>query len=342
MTYKSQTEKRYNHIRQWLRIRLAVMVLFRKPVLNLLCLSIITITTVLVLHVKKIILYHLNVSGMLYSAYDCVTNFLAILFLILLILGMLTFIAERSSMVEEYLWDIFAQKKLKYYPILIDYYKEKDKTVFYKFYSWIPYKVWLQKEGEFSTIFGGFVEMKYIGKHKIILKVTTKERIYDDKFIGIDAFGYPQAKIIEEAFQQLLEQFQIYYFKQYIKSENHWIYYFCVGAFKPDIDDEVERLIYLNELAEAVVQRFLHKTKPWVEEMPNMSTVSLLGDELRVFVAKNKHGMLENIESFERRRLLLRQDTTSKKQVFIDDQLNKELQEMVNHEQNDNQAWDGD
>lgn len=138
---------------------------------------------------------------MLHLAYDCVTNFLSVLLLILLMLGMLKIIAEWSSRIEEDFWDIFDPKELQhnYYPILMDK-KEKGAVVSYKFYSLIPYNTWIRNRERISDVFGGFVEIEHTKKHEIILRITERKRICEYTFIGIDAFGYPQSKVIEETF----------------------------------------------------------------------------------------------------------------------------------------------
>lgn len=50
---KPETKKRYNYIKQLMRIRLAVITMFRKPSLLFLYLAIMAIMTKFVLYVKK-------------------------------------------------------------------------------------------------------------------------------------------------------------------------------------------------------------------------------------------------------------------------------------------------
>lgn len=179
-------------------------------------------------------------------------------------------------------------------------------------------------------------DMSWLNAYKTFLeKVVNKftpqkqsEVIYP-VYIGIDEWGFPHADVIEDEFYPVLKNFVTSYFQNYKECPNRLEYYFFASDFKTNIDDGWNKIKYLRDIAERVVHQYIHKNYPSFGMIPNnLVALNLSGNTLFISIAKNTAGIVENNNYMDALRKNLKQNSLPQKTVNVDEELEKELQEM--------------
>lgn len=187
--------QRRNRIKQSLRIKLGVLQMVHKPLLNLCFIPIIAL--IVVIWKEKDQLYTLfDVPQILFPVYKYSIIFLIVLIPLLLVLGLIEVIGNITAQKDEGdIEEAFDTQDLRNgCPILMNKKHIKGSNVTMReFYSSIPMKRWIEKTDDIADSMSvHFVEkMKYGGKSngkRIVIytapgrDATTRGRLYDDEF----------------------------------------------------------------------------------------------------------------------------------------------------------------
>lgn len=185
---------RRNRIKQRLRIRLGVLQMIHKPLLNLLLLPIV-VGTVFIWIKKDIVIKFFNISQLLFLIYKYIIIILAILLPLLFIFALIEAIGNATAKQDEAdLQEAFERQELRNgHPILMDKKRVNGSNVTMReFYSNIPMKTWVEKQENIADAMNvHFVEsLRYGGKSngkRIVIhtapgrEMTTRGNLYDDE-----------------------------------------------------------------------------------------------------------------------------------------------------------------
>lgn len=151
-------------------------------------------------------------------------------------------------------------------------------------------------------------------------------------YIGISKFGYDNPNVIDKEFFPTLKVFISAYYQNYVECPNRLEYYFFASNFKLDITDDWEKIMYLRDIAEKVVHQYIQKNYPSFGAIPNnLVALNLISDTLFVSIAKNTAGIAENKMYMDNLRKKMKQNALSKNPANVDEELEKELEEMENN-----------
>lgn len=187
--------QRRNRKKKWLRLRLGVLQLINKPVLNIFWV-VIGIAIALIIIGKEKFVGYLNVPQFLNPLFNLTMSIAIVLIPIILILFMIEGVGELSARKDEAdLQEAFGEKTLRNgYPILMNKRKDKNTNVTMReFYSSIPYSTWIKNMDAIGDSMNvHFIQkIKYGGKadgKRIVIytatgrKPTEREELYDEEF----------------------------------------------------------------------------------------------------------------------------------------------------------------
>ncbi|EOU1503414.1 hypothetical protein QTI76_08560 [Clostridium perfringens] len=187
--------QRRNRKKQWLRLRLGVLQLINKPVLNILWV-VIGISIVLIIIGKEKLVRYLDVPQILIPVFNLTMNIVIVLIPIILILFMIESIGELSARKDEAdLQEAFGKKALRNgCPILMNKKRDKNTNVIMReFYSSIPYNTWIENMDAIADSMNvHFVEkIQYGGRadgKRIVIYTATgrkpieRDELYDEEF----------------------------------------------------------------------------------------------------------------------------------------------------------------
>lgn len=304
-----------NKNKQLRYIYLGIMQSIQKPFL-LICVTIAEVLAIIILlYSKKLLVSQISIP-VLILPFNLVLSFIIDTLFLLIPLACFEKIGKRETIKGEApLVAAFSSKHLKQYgyPILIRQYKTGNFTV-REYMSAIPYNIWLDtRENIFEEMRVNKVlsTIEHGNKSDIVIKTTKRRKgiIYDDVFVGIDAMGNADGKVIESEFSKIINLFHSAYFLKYNDYGNRLEYIFSATGFKPDITDTIERWEYLCAIAESCVYHSMYKIMPQMQPVSNLVTVNLLGDNVFIYIAKNRNGLQENKTFSETLRRKLKETT---------------------------------
>lgn len=185
---------RKNRKKKWLRIRLGVLQMIHKPLINILLLPIV-IFTVLIWKAKGKILTIFDVPDILFPIWKYSINFFTVMlpiFVLIFLMGIIGTITARKDEID--LSEAFDNYDLRNgSPILMSRKRIKGSTVIMReFYSSIPMKVWIDKQEYIADSMNvHFVEpLRYGGKsngRRIVMHTASGREpisrgdLYDDE-----------------------------------------------------------------------------------------------------------------------------------------------------------------
>ncbi|MDM0986651.1 hypothetical protein QTI95_09870 [Clostridium perfringens] len=176
-------------------MRLGVLQLINKPVLNILWV-VIGISIVLIIIGKEKLVRYLDVPQILIPVFNLTMNIVIVLIPIILILFMIESIGELSARKDEAdLQEAFGKKALRNgCPILMNKKRDKNTNVIMReFYSSIPYNTWIENMDAIADSMNvHFVEkIQYGGRadgKRIVIYTATgrkpieRDELYDEEF----------------------------------------------------------------------------------------------------------------------------------------------------------------
>jgi hypothetical protein len=188
-------EQRRNSKKQLLRLRLGILQMIHRPLLNIFLVPIIT-GTVFIWRKKDMTLTLFDVPQILYPIYRYTIIALAVLLPILFMLTLIEAIGNMTARKDEAnLQEAFEPQELRNgSPVLMDKKRIKGSNVTMReFYSNIPMITWIERQEEIVDSMNiHFVEkLKYGGKSngkRIVMYtaqgrgVTSRGKLYDDEF----------------------------------------------------------------------------------------------------------------------------------------------------------------
>ncbi|MDF2521750.1 MAG: hypothetical protein K0R84_2378 [Clostridia bacterium] len=188
-------EQRRNRTKQRLIIRLGVLQMIHKPLLNILLMPI-AVLTVLIWKEKDRLFMIIEVPQVLFPIYKYSIGIIAAIIPMLIILALIDFVGNATARKDECdLQEAFDSQDLRNgCPILMNKKRIKGSDVTIReFYSSIPLKTWVERQEDIPDSMNvPFVEkLKYGGKSngKRIVMYTATEReatargkLYDDEF----------------------------------------------------------------------------------------------------------------------------------------------------------------
>lgn len=195
MSERNYKQQRRNRKKQYYRLRLGVLQMIHKPLLNLLLMPII-IGTVFIWIKQDVILSFLDVPNILFPIYRYTVLILSILLPIICLLSLVDAIGNITATSDEAdLQEAFKEQEQRNgFPILIDKKRIKGSNVTMReFYTEIPMKIWIERQEEIADLMNvHFVEkLKYGGKsngRRIVLYTaqgrenTPRGVLYDEQF----------------------------------------------------------------------------------------------------------------------------------------------------------------
>ena len=188
-------EQRRSSKKQRLRIRLGILQMIHKPLLNILLIPIITLTVII--WMKKDIVFTLfEVPQILFPIYKYTIIILAVFLPLLFLFALIEAVGNVTARKDEAdLQEAFDRQELRNgCPILMDKKRIKGSNVTMReFYSNIPMKTWIERQEEIADSMNvHFVEkLKYGGKSngkRIVMhtaqgrEITARGKLYDDEF----------------------------------------------------------------------------------------------------------------------------------------------------------------
>lgn len=152
--------------------------------------------------------------------------------------------------------------------------------------------------------------------------------------IGLNTCGTYIAHEIDIVFQDVLSDFSSGYIKDVNDNGNFVTYIFAVGNFKINVSDEVQKITYIRNKAESVINKHLHKRYPDLGTLPSLVTINYVGNDLYICLACNENASKE-IASFNNRQYVQMKSIVSNNfpvtnQSCYDKELEKELQDLDN------------
>lgn len=195
MKYDKYLTQRRNRLLQYFRLRLGVIQLIYKPLLNVLLIPIIILFVILWKEKEKIISLF-DVPEILFSAFHFSVSFMAVLIPLLLFLLILETIGKLTARKDEVaLLIAFSPKDLRNgCPILMSKKRLKETNVIRReYYSDIPLQIWEEKKNAIADAMSSrFVEqIQYGGRSngkRIVIytssgrKAENRETLYDEEF----------------------------------------------------------------------------------------------------------------------------------------------------------------
>lgn len=161
-------QKRRNRKMQWLRIRLGILQMIHKPLLNILLIPLI-IMTAFIWRKKDIAFTLFNVPQLLFPMYNSAVNIVSILLPLLFLLALIEAIGNITARKDEAdLQEAFKLQELRNgCPILMNKKFDRGSNVTMReFYSNIPMSIWIERQEDIADAMNvHFVEdLQYGGK----------------------------------------------------------------------------------------------------------------------------------------------------------------------------------